>query len=328
MDYNQLTSIINSPITYSNTSDHQLIEHFKKKFSIVPFENDFMFILHHDREFQNNNHIISFHPRNNGKVPMHIFHYIVITYVYTGTLILTVEKERLVLNKGDIIILDKHVPHSVEKTSDCDLGINIILNDNYFSQRFINHLPKDQLITQFLLELMNHQKTHNHYLVFYTSQDHLIFNCIQNILCEHLDSNISSNDIIDNYIMILITHLARKKQYNTNLTASLFKNQQLMQDILHYIKNHYRDGNLNNMCSNFGYDSSYTSKLIKQFSGKTFKELVNEERMKNAAILLKNHDIPIYEIASSIGINNLTSFYKRFKDYYGCTPQLYREGNY
>ena len=137
----------------------------------------------------------------------------------------------------------------------------------------------------------------------------------------------SSDEIIDNYIMILITHLARKGQYNTNLSVSLFKNQKLMDDILEYIHHHYQDGNLKNMCMHFGYDPSYTSKLIKQFSGKTFKELVNEERMKKAIILLQNKQLPIYEIASEVGIHNLTSFYKRFQEYTGYTPQDYRNQN-
>ena len=72
-----------------------------------------MFIFHHEREFQNHNHIINLHQRKSGCVPMHIFHYIVMTYVYSGTLIMRVEYETITLHQGDIIILDKHVPHSV-----------------------------------------------------------------------------------------------------------------------------------------------------------------------------------------------------------------------
>ena len=40
----------------------------------------------------------------------------------------------------------------------------------------------------------------------------------------------------------------------------------LMDDILNYIHSHYNEGSLNKMCHDFGYDPSYTSKLIKQFS--------------------------------------------------------------
>ena len=159
---------------------------------------------------------------------MHIFHYIVITYVYSGTMIITVENDTVTLNAGDVIIFDKHVPHSVAPTSANDLGVNIVLNENYFSKKFINHLPNDQLISKFMIELMNSQTNHNHYLLFYTKKDHLITNCIQNILCEHFEPAVCSDDLID-------------------------------------------------------------------------------------------------KIAHQIGINNLTSFYRRFQAYYQCTPQQYRD---
>lgn len=324
VNYKELDILLKSAMSYSYSTDESLYKHFEQKFEKVPFQNDFLFVFHHDREFKNKNHIISLHQRMHGKVPNHIYHYIVMTYVYSGTFTMTVEDNIVTLSQGDIIIFDKHVPHSVEATGENDLGINIILNENYFSKKFINHLPNEQFTSQFMIELMNNQRTHNHYLHFYTKKDHLVHNCIQNILCEHYDSQMCSDDLIDNYIMILITHLVRKFQYNTNLSVQLFKNQQLLSEIIHYIQLHYQDGNLTTMCHQFGYDPSYTSKLIKQFSGKTFKQLVNEERMKKTMILLQNKELPIYEIAQEVGINNLTSFYKRFQEYSGYTPQEYR----
>ncbi|MFV0395845.1 MAG: AraC family transcriptional regulator [Coprobacillaceae bacterium] len=328
MNYEQLNDKLNSPIAFSNISKEELIEHFKEKFEFVPFNGDNLFVFNTDREFNNRNHIISLHQKNNSRVPMHIFHYIVITYVYQGTLSITVENELIHLNAGDIIIFDKHVPHSVAPTSRNDLGVNIILSESYFRKRFINHLPNEQLISKFMLELMNNQHTHNHYLLFSTNKDRLVHNCVQNILCEHFDPAICSDDLIDNFIMILITHLVRKFKYNTNLSVKDFKNHHLMEDIMNYIHKNYKDGKLNTMCKHFGYEVSYTSKLIKEFSGMTFKQLVTEERMKRAIVLLHNDDIPIYEIASSIGINNLTSFYKYFQNYAGCTPQEYRNRNH
>lgn len=325
MNYIDLEAYLQSPLSFSNQSDEELLTHFQEKFTAVPFEDDVMFVFHHDRQFQSRHHIISIHQRSSGKVPMHIFHYIVMTYVYAGTFTFQVENETITLQEGDIIIFDKHVPHSVAPTSAQDLGINIVLHEHYFSKKFINHLPHDQLITRFMIELMNQQQTHNHYLLFHTKQDALLKNCIQNILCESIEPMACSDDIIDNYIMILITHLARKAQFNTNLSVRLFENQQLMDAIMDYIREHYQDGNLTKMCLGFGYDPSYTSKLIKRFSGKTFKQLVNEERMKKAAILLQNKQLPIYEIARQIGIHNLTAFYKRFQAFSGVTPQKYRE---
>lgn len=325
MNYKELDAQLQNDITYSNIPDDEMVEHFLEKFDHVPFGDETLFIFHPDREFKERNHIISFHQRNSGVVPMHIFHYIVMTYVYQGTLTVTVENETFKLNEGDIIIFDKHVPHSVAKTSEHDLGINIILHENYFKKKFINQLPDDQLISQFMIGLMNNQKTHNNYLVFFTHKDDLVHNSIQNILCEHLDPSVCSDDLIDNFIMILITQLARKFKYNTNLSVKMFKNQELIDDVLDYIRNHYQEGSLTSICHHFDYDPSYMSKLLKKFTGKSFKQLVNEERMKKAIILLHNKDLPIYEIADMVGFSNLTSFYKKFKEFEGCTPQEYRD---
>lgn len=325
MNYNQLEESLKSDFTYSNISDEELLKHFKMKFESTKYNEDVLYVFNNNREFKGNNHIIAFHQRNSGKVPMHIYHYTVITYVYSGTLLITVEDKLIELSKGDLIIIDKHVPHSVEKTGPDDLGINIILKETYFSKKFINYLPNDQRLYQFLMELMNESQEHNHYLIFNTQDDELTLNCIQNILCEHLSPFVCSNDLIDNFIMILITHILRKFKYDTNLTVNMFKNKGLMNDILNYIKHHYIEGNLQNMCHYFGYDPSYTSKLIKQFSGKTFKQLINTERMNNALILLNNPNIPVYEVAERVGISNLTVFYKKFREYHGCTPQKYRD---
>ncbi|WP_099221548.1 helix-turn-helix domain-containing protein [Listeria costaricensis] len=325
MNYQELEQLLYSERTLSNHTTQEIYQYFLESKKRVSYEDDCLFVFHNDREFQNRHHIIDIHQRNNGKVPMHIFHYILITYCYSGKLTILVGGDEVELQEGDIIIFDKHVPHSVEATGAQDLGINIILGEDYFSKKFINHLPNDALMSQFMFELMNRQKTHGHYLVFHTKKDHLVHNCVQNILCEHYDFTICSNDLIDNYIMILVTHLVRKFQYNTNLSATIFKNQKLLDDILDYIKKYYMLGNLQVMCREFGYDPSYTSKLIKKYAGKTFKQLVNEERMKNAVILLNNKELPIYEIAETVGFKNLTSFYKNFYTYMQCTPQEYRK---
>lgn len=325
MNYEELELKLKSSITYANSNDKFILEYFKKKFSIYPYENDIMFVFDNNREFENRNHMVAIHKRNSGCVPMHIYNYIVITYVYSGKFTMKIEDKTITLYEGDVVIFDKRVPHSVGATGKDDLGINIIINEKYFFNNYINKLPNNELLTQFIIELMNNKHNHDHYLLFFTQKDYLVHNCIQNILCEHFDPNISSDIIIDNYIMILITHLTRKFQYNTNISKAIFKNNELYNQILCYIKKNYQEGNLMKMCEHFGYDTSYTSKLIKNFFGKTFKQMINEERMKRTIILLEDRELTIYEIADRVGINNLTSFYKRFQEYAGCTPQEYRD---
>lgn len=324
MNYKELDIFLYSEQTLNTATEEEVFTHFKAKHEVIYNNDDYIFVFNQNREFKGKNHLIEIHKRNASKIPTHIYNYIVMMYIYIGSFTITVENETIILGKGDLIIFDRHVPYSVEKSSSNDLGVNIILNDTYFPRKFINSLPNDKLISKFLLELMNDKNKHNHYLLFQTNKDELTKNCIQNILCEYCEPDVCSDELIDNFIMVLITHLVRKFQYNTNLSIDMFRNQQLMDDILNYIHHHYVEGNLEKMCIEFGYVPSYTSKLIRRFSGKTFKQLVNDERMKKTSILLYNKNLPIYEIAEDVGIKNLTAFYKRFQEYAGCTPQEYR----
>lgn len=325
MNYAQLENKLSSNTSYINKNDDEILQSFRKKFDVVHYNDKELFVFHNQREFRQQNHLISLHHRNSGRVPMHLFHYVVITYVYSGTFTIDIENTSVTLSAGDIIIFDKYVPHSVHPTSENDLGINIILHEHFFHTIFTNKLPNDRLITEFIFEIVNRQATHNHYLVYFTDDDFGIRNCIRNILCEFFDPDLSSADMIDHYIMILIMHLARKKSYDTNLAATNYSNKDLLKNITSYIEQNYVSGNLNELSDSLGYTPSYISRRIKLVFGKTFKQLINEQRMDKAALLLKNSELPIYEIADEVGISNITAFYKRFKDYTSYTPFEYRK---
>lgn len=327
MTYEQLQDYMTSNATASYSSSEEIIEHFKntRHYDVASYNNDLLFIFNNVREFHNRNHLIGIHQRMNGAVPMHIYHYVVMTYVYSGTFHMTIEDKHIALHAGDLVIFDRNVPHGVAMTGVNDLGINIILNDSYFTHSFTNVLPPTHILTKFFNELMTRGQSHTHYLIYTPGEDQTIRNTIDNILCEYLDSKALSDQIIDNYIMILLTHLSRINTYQDNIPTN--KNHQLIEAIFDYVQNHYQEGSLQDACRNLGYSSSYASKIIKKELGKTFKTLVNEERMKQAMILLHNPDIPIYEIAEKVGITNLTAFYKRFEAYTSYSPLQYRRQN-
>ncbi|HRM89934.1 MAG TPA: helix-turn-helix transcriptional regulator, partial [Thomasclavelia ramosa] len=59
----------------------------------------------------------------------------------------------------------------------------------------------------------------------------------------------------------------------------------------------------------------------------TFKQLIQEERLKAAANLLKTTSLPIVEIMQEVGYENITYFYKIFKEKFKITPSIYRNHN-
>lgn len=89
-------------------------------------------------------------------------------------------------------------------------------------------------------------------------------------------------------------------------------------------KNYQKDITLKELAEEWHYSPNYLGNIIRQKFNKGFSEYLVEYRMGKAAILLKNDEVKIYEVAHEVGYNNISSFIKQFKQTYGVTPAEYR----
>lgn len=326
MNHKELKDYLNTDAVTNLIYTDETNKHFKKKYPQVLINGQQVFLCDTNREFNGKNHKIIIHKRGSDPVPLHIYQYVFLYYVYCGEIITTIDNRVYHLKAGDLVIFDRYVPHSVEKTMKDDLAINMILSDVFFENNSITISQKNnKQINRFLFELMNNHIQHPHYFIFNTKEDSFVRSCVDNILCEHFDNIMYSNEIIEHFIVILITHLVRKFPYQTNLVIDNTKNLNLVNEILIYIQHNYQNGNLNEMCKKLGFNPTYISRVVKENLGQNFKDLINTERMKKASILLINYSIPIYEVAEKVGFSNLNSFYKKFQEYAGCKPQEFRD---
>lgn len=96
--------------------------------------------------------------------------------------------------------------------------------------------------------------------------------------------------------------------------------------VLNYIEEHYKNGSLSELAEIMNYDVYWLSKAIKKQTGKTYKELLQSKRMSQAAYLLTNSTLPVADIIESVGYDNTSYFYRKFKEWYGMGPKEYRAG--
>lgn len=99
---------------------------------------------------------------------------------------------------------------------------------------------------------------------------------------------------------------------------------EIIQKVSAYCSQNYRDGSLSALAETLYLNPSYLSSLIKQKTSKTFSDLLNEARMKQAALLLKDPNTKVYNISTMIGYVNPNNFTRAFKSYWGVTPTEYR----
>ena len=97
-------------------------------------------------------------------------------------------------------------------------------------------------------------------------------------------------------------------------------------EVLGYIEDNYADCTLAGTAAQFNFNPDYLSRILKKTTGFSFKELVDQNRLQQAAFLLRNTGLPVAEVAAQCGWNNLNQFYKKFGENYGESPKQYRTG--
>lgn len=103
------------------------------------------------------------------------------------------------------------------------------------------------------------------------------------------------------------------------------KQDRLRRQIEIYIGEHIKDATLKGLAAYLKYSPVYTGALIKQLTGDTFSNYLQNMRCKMAAKLLLESDLSIKEIIHAVGYENESFFRNRFKEKYGKNPLQFRK---
>lgn len=124
----------------------------------------------------------------------------------------------------------------------------------------------------------------------------------------------------------LLIYLKRKADSSQNQLAGC--PQQVHPKIIaivNFINGNYSQRiTLDSISRQFYISPSYLCKMFKDSTGFTLIEYVNNVRIKEARLLLRNTDAKMGEIAERAGFESLTHFGRIFKELTGCTPLKYR----
>ena len=95
--------------------------------------------------------------------------------------------------------------------------------------------------------------------------------------------------------------------------------------VLRYIEENYSTGSLTEIADTLHYDLCWLSREVKRRTGRTYKELLQEKRLTQAAYYLKHTSLGVDEVGEAVGYSNLSYFHRIFQKKYGFTPKKYRD---
>lgn len=259
------------------------------------------------------------------EVPLHVHTFIELSYVYSGKFTQVIDKKKITLEKGEIIIIDTNVPHKILKTNQNDIIINILFDKNYFSNNFLDNLSNKGIIYDFLVNAIFTSKNNDQYIVFHSANSSNIEHIFKQILWETYFPSLCSLKAIDSYLRILFIELVRVFKFDTNRQNK--NNKHNIVNIIAYIEDNYLDITLSDVAEYFNYAPNYLSSYIKTHTNKTFTQLVDKLKLERACFLLINTEQSIYDISINSGFSNLNFFYKKFNKRYNQTPFKFRNNH-
>lgn len=97
-------------------------------------------------------------------------------------------------------------------------------------------------------------------------------------------------------------------------------------EVLHCImENYHKQINCRFVAQQLRIDAGYVSKLLKKFTGMGFSEYLNQIRITNAELMLKDPRITLDEIAYSCGYKYTSYFIRVFRKVHGISPSQFRQ---
>jgi AraC-like DNA-binding protein len=255
----------------------------------------------------------------------HTHEYIEMLYVYSGSCVQHLRGKTFTLTKGNILIIDTNMPHSIDPIGENDIIVNLLMRKEFFSVSLLSRLSSEGIISQFLVDVISATNNHENYLLFQPADSQKIDYSMKQLLCEYYDRSLCSDEIINCHLLLTFSELLREARYAYYKSAESGDAQKNLIYILQYIEKNYLTCTLESVAKWFGFHPNYLSSFIKKMTGQTFKSLILKQKMLHASHLLRNTTTPVYTIAELVGYNNLSFFYKKFQEHFNLRPQEYRE---
>jgi YesN/AraC family two-component response regulator len=266
--------------------------------------------------FKKGNIFISKHNRYSA-MPKHRHNFLELNYMYSGTCIQWIDEQEIVLEQGSIILFDRGSTHAINSLHEDDILINLLLRFESINTHILQKmLSQISILATFLAEAGSEKKG---YLLFKGNEK--INDIINLILREYYDKDNISNYLAEQYLPILFSELARSQH------QEMKKNSQkdYISQCLSIIEKEYQEISLEKLALRVGFNSHYLGNMIKEKTGSTFKQLVQQQRMQNAYQLVIHTNYTMEEICGRIGLKDASYFYHSFKKIYGFTPNQMRK---
>lgn len=252
--------------------------------------------------------------------PAHQHDYVEMVYMCSGTTTHIVNGNTIVLKQGDLLFINQSAVHEVYEAGIDDIAVNFIVLPAFFSTPLAFMREEKSPLRHFLDDCLCGESSGCGYLHFEVSEVRQIQNLVEILLVTLTTDPYDKRTMSQLTMALLFMQLLEE----TEKLSTINLEETTIWSVLRYIEDEYIHGDFSKLCNLLHCDPSTLSREIKQKTGKTFTQLLQEKRLTQATYLLKNTKLKINVIARSVGYENTAYFYRIFAKSFGKTPKDYR----
>jgi AraC-like DNA-binding protein/quercetin dioxygenase-like cupin family protein len=137
-----------------------------------------------------------------------------------------------------------------------------------------------------------------------------------------------------NTLVYILDSIMRKGRYQiiaqapgTGSSPQLYS--QRLRDVYSIVqKNYTRDITVDEVAAQVHLSKTSFCRFLKKEVGKTFTEILNEERIKYACALLRETPLTVTQVSYQSGFNNPSHFFRQFRKMKRVSPNIYKQRFY
>ncbi|MDL2233330.1 AraC family transcriptional regulator [Ruminococcaceae bacterium OttesenSCG-928-L11] len=259
--------------------------------------------------------------------PAHTHNYIEIMYMCKGRTEHWINgRHPVALEAGELLLLSRNASHAIKKAEEGDVAVNFIVLPQFFGTAY-EMIDKDNILSRFIGDCLSSDRdnpaevSHLHFRVRdVLPVQNLVENLIWSILHRQPNSRRLNQITMGLLFLQLLNHTGRiepgeEQSYDSRLVIQ----------VLREIEENFRDASLVELARELNQPVSRLSKLMREHTGSTYKQLLQEKRLSKTAQMLATTSMTVGEIANYVGYDNTSYFHRLFQQRYNATPAMYRK---
>ena len=251
--------------------------------------------------------------------------YLEIGYIVEGKGFLNIGNKKCPINKNDIIIIGNHELHTWTKHKNEGFTILVV----FFLPELIYKAGGSEIDLDYLKPFFLRNESFSN-IIHPTKMNHgNIQDYIDKI--HYLLQKKSSNYRIDikTYLINILWKISNYSEYNnlrpTEEYSKKIENINKLKEVIAFIQTEYHNNiTLEEISKKANFSTCYFCKFFKKVVGCTFTKYLLSIRIDKAKELLIAENISITAVAYKVGFENLSYFFRKFRELTGLCPKEFR----